>query len=137
MGLRSHFAVLASDIMDSLAGTVRDAGLPLGVGGVGRVGDQGLPIATDLVYAQLARLGATRALISRAFFPPDPLALDLDAEVDRLRERLGAWHAAPRAHLDAAREQLRMRVRTRFAESPYLADMPAVARPSPKAKRSQ
>ncbi len=116
MGLRTHFAVLASDLMDGLAKTVLDAGLPLGIGGVGRVGDDHLPVRPDLVYAQLCRLGATRALISRAFFPADPLAIDFTAEMNHLRRRLDQWQSRPDTDRLAARVQLRDVVRERFAE---------------------
>lgn len=114
MGLRTHFAVLASDLMDSLAATVRDAGVPLGIGGVGRVGDTGLPVRPDLVFAQLCRLGATRSLISRAFFPPDPHSLDMVAEMSHLRQRLDDWRQRSPSQLLALREELRQTVRRQF-----------------------
>ena len=57
------------------------AGLRLGVGGIGRLADAGLPIAPDLVYAQYPRLGATAALVSRSFLAG---GCDLAAEVPAL-----------------------------------------------------
>lgn len=107
MKLRSHFELLSSDLVDCMARTVREAGIPLGVGGVGRLGDLALPIPSDLVYAQFPRLGATRALVSRVFFAPDPAAINVGAEVARLRARLDHWERQPVAALHGARDQLR------------------------------
>ena len=67
--------------------------MPLGIGGIGRLADAGLPVAPDLVYAQYPRLGATAALVSRSFLAGP---CDLALEVRRSRERL-AWWAGPAA----------------------------------------
>jgi hypothetical protein len=53
----------------------------------------------------LARVGATAALIARAF----PTAGDLGAEVARARDRLAAWRAAAPAALAAAHAELARR----------------------------
>src|SRR5262245_38636821 len=59
LGVSNHFEVLASPLIDMLAAEIRRKGLPLAVGGVGRVGDTSLPVPVELVYAQYPRLGAT------------------------------------------------------------------------------
>lgn len=87
LGWNSHFDVLVSDLIERLCDAIRAAGLRLGVGGLGRAGDNDLPVPADLVAAQLARLGATAALVSRAFFRP-PMPADLALEVRRLRQYL-------------------------------------------------
>ena len=81
-----------------------DAGLPLGIGGIGRLGDTSVPVAPDLVYAQHARLGASAALIARSFLAP---GIDLAAEVRRTRERLAYWRTCEPAEIDAATAALR------------------------------
>lgn len=114
MKLASHFEVLASDVMDVAAETVHRAGLPFGFGGVGRHGDTRLPIPADLVYAQLARLAASRTLISRVFVDESDGVVALDQEVLRVRERLDYWSRQPPQDLLAARDDLRRRVRSRY-----------------------
>ena len=103
---------LLAGLLAGCAVDVRTAGLPLGVGGVGRVGQSGLPVPSDLVSAQMARLGATGSLVSRSFFAA-PAPEDLRAEVRRLRAWLdacvqddAAGHAARRARLRACVDDL-------------------------------
>lgn len=106
LGWPSHFHVLASRMLRGLCDAVLNAGIRLGIGGLGRAGDDGLPVPADLVAAQLARLGATAALISRAFFR-EPVA-DLTLEIGRVRRLLDdcaaqppAWHEQRHAELEA------------------------------------
>jgi hypothetical protein len=103
LGLHNRFAVLVSTAAERIARAVAEAGLRLGIGGIGRLADTGLPIAPDLVYAQYPRLGATAALVSRSFLAG---GCDLEAEVRRARERLAWWAGRPRAELDGAATQL-------------------------------
>jgi 2-keto-3-deoxy-L-rhamnonate aldolase RhmA len=112
LGWPSHFHVLVSDLLEEICGTVLNAGLRLGVGGVGRAGDNGLPIPADLVSAQLVRLGATASLVSRSFFR-EPCPKDLNLEFRKLRIRLGdlaamppEWHRAKRAELESRIAQI-------------------------------
>jgi 2-keto-3-deoxy-L-rhamnonate aldolase RhmA len=107
LGLRSRFEVLDSPLVQRVADAVRDAGLRLGIGGIGRAGDRSLPIASDLIYAQYPRLGATAALISRAFIVAGTGCEALALEVARARERLAWWEQAGPAELERARLQLR------------------------------
>ena len=107
LGWPSHFHVLVSDFLVGICDAVRAAGLRLGVGGIGRAGDNDLPVPADLVSAQLPRLGATASLVSRSFFR-EPFPGDLAAEFGKLRAWLDAcaaqtpeWHAAQRASLSA------------------------------------
>ncbi|RPJ85260.1 MAG: aldolase [Acidobacteria bacterium] len=113
LGAGSHFEVLASDLVDRLSSVTREAGLPFGVGGVGRLGDDRLPVPADLVYAQYPRLGAMRALVSRVFLGPEPIEVDLVTEVRRTRDRLTFWSMQPPAALEAARDRLRAAPRLR------------------------
>ena len=103
LGLRNRFAVLVSPAAERIARAAAAAGLRLGIGGIGRLADAGLPIAPDLVYAQYPRLGATAALVSRSFLAG---GCDLEVEVRRSRERLAWWASRPRAELDGAASRL-------------------------------
>ncbi len=115
MGLQSHFEVVVSDFLDVLAAIVHDAGIPFGFGGVGRLNDPRLPIPADLIYAQYARLHATRALVSRVFVTADTELLNLSYEVAQLRWRLDYWHNCHQESLDFMREELRALVAARSA----------------------
>lgn len=112
LGWPSHFHVLVSDFLERICATVRNAGHRLGVGGLGRAGDNELPVPADMVSAQLWRLDATAALVSRSFFR-DPVPTDLVAEFARLRQWLDhcaaqdtRWHRQQRDALKARIAQL-------------------------------
>jgi len=100
LGWPSHFHVLVSDMLRDKCAQVLEAGVRLGVGGVGRVGDNDLPIPADLVSARIVNLGASASLISRVFFR-QPFPGCLSDEVGKLRAWLRfcaeadqAWHQA-------------------------------------------
>ena len=106
LGWPSHFHVLVSDFLVNLCAVIRNAGHRLGVGGVGRAGDNGLPVPADLVSAQLVRLRAAATLVSRSFFRA-PMPSDLHAEFHKLRAwfdecaaRPDEWHAGKRRELE-------------------------------------
>ncbi len=109
--MSNRFAVMATPLMDRIADAVLGAGIRFGVGGVGRVvnGDDTLPIPSDLIYAQYPRLGASAALISRAFFGGEPESIDLTAEVRKARQRLDWWHLQTSAVLEKAHQAFRER----------------------------
>jgi hypothetical protein len=107
VGARNRFEVLDSALVERLASTVRAAGLRFGIGGIGRIGDTSLPIPPDLLYAQYARLGATAALLSRAFTSGPRVDGDLVREVAASRARLEHWHRASATELDTARSAFR------------------------------
>ena len=106
LGLPNRFLALTHPLTDHVAQRVRAAGMRFGIGGIGRVGDPSLPIASDLIYAQYARLGATAALIARAFIPPESSHVDLRPELGRARAELASWFAAPPERLLEARDEL-------------------------------
>jgi hypothetical protein len=94
LGLHNRFAVFDSQLVATVASSVRESGLAFGIGGIGRIDDTALPIAPDLVYAQYPRLGATAALISRAFIRPGGDTTRLAHDVAASRQRLAYWQAA-------------------------------------------
>jgi len=106
LGVANHFEVLASPLTDMLAAEVRRKGIPLAVGGVGRVGDTAMPVPTDLVYAQYPRLGATGAWLGRSFTNATSSPCDFTASVLACRHRLNEWAAAPMEDLERARVEL-------------------------------
>ena len=105
LGAANGFELLASPLIDILATEVRRKGLPLAIGGVGRVDDDSLPIPPDLVYAQYPRLDAIGAWISRSFVSAAPVDA-FPAAVLALRRRLDHWAAASPEDLEAARAEL-------------------------------
>jgi citrate lyase beta subunit len=109
LGVRNRLALLTSPLIDNLVQTARRCGMRVGVGGVGRADDVSLPIPSDLVYAQLARLGATGALISRAFVQSPMTEAELADEVRRLRQRLDEWGSASSDQWEQARAELARR----------------------------
>jgi hypothetical protein len=105
-GVSNPFEILASPVVDMLAAEVMHKGLPVAVGGVGRVDDAGLPIPTDLVYAQYPRLGATGAWLARSFCDSPPAGWTLGEGVSALRKRLNEWAGASTIDRERAREDL-------------------------------
>ena len=106
LGLENRFLVLTHEVADHVAERVRVARRRFGIGGIGRVEDDGLPIPSDLIYAQYARLGATSALVSRAFLGPSEGPVDLRAEIQRARARLDLWFRRDPQELARARDRL-------------------------------
>jgi hypothetical protein len=106
LGVRSHFEILASPLLDALAGEVSRVNLPLSVGGVARRDDVSLPVSSDLVLAQFPRLGATGAWISRSFFKGVPADWDFAAAIGAVRRRLTEWAQASPEVLERARSDL-------------------------------
>ena len=107
LGLTNRLAVLATGFIDELASAARAAGLRFGLGGLARALDAELPVPSDLVYAQHARLGASGALIARSFFGVDRVsASSFTREIARLRDRLDDWFGASPRELCAARNEL-------------------------------
>ena len=103
LGLTRRWAVFAGSLMRDVADCVRRAQRPFGFGGIGLPDDTDLPVPSDLVYAEHARLGATRALLSRSFgFGITSTA----AHVQAARARLAAWRAATPDALESAHAAL-------------------------------
>jgi len=106
LGQRNRLAVLAMPIMNSISATALAARLRFGLGGLGRACDRDLPVHSDLVYAQHARLKASGALLARSFFSASMTQTIFDAEILRLRQRLREWSEASLESLEAARVKL-------------------------------
>jgi len=111
LGLPNRWLALADDLLPDAGRRVQEAGLRFGLGGIGRAGDQDLPMPADLVYAEYARIGATAALVSRSFIRPGDSTAQLAADVARARARLDAWRACDGATIEAAHAELVRRAR--------------------------
>lgn len=106
LGLANRFCVYLHPAVRKAGHTVRAAGRRLGIGGLARVGDDRLPIPPDLIYAQYPRLGATSALLSRAFLASSHGPVELASEICLARSRLRHWGAASTDQLDHAKREL-------------------------------
>ena len=100
LGLNSHFEVLFLPLMEEVSELLNGNNIHFGFGGLGRYDDASLPISPDLLYAEYARLNASAALISRAFFTPG--CGDLKDEMIKARQRLDFWFAKSDAELEEA-----------------------------------
>lgn len=65
LGLKFMFELLADGTVERLCKTVLDAGVPVGFGGIARLGYGMLP--AEYVIAEHYRVGSTRAILSRSF----------------------------------------------------------------------
>jgi hypothetical protein len=111
-GVSQHFELVASDLMTMLSEQVRSKGRRFGFGGLARAGDDRLPIPSDLVLAQHARLGSTSSWLSRSFFGATPESIDITVEVTQLRKRLSFWAMQRQDDLLVQRDLLRRHLRT-------------------------
>ena len=106
LGARMRFEVLRSGLLADVARTVRQAGLRLGIGALGKAGDRSMPIPSDLLYAKFAELDVGAALLARTFISRLDSAEDMRREVQRGRRRLMWWRAAGAAQLRRADARL-------------------------------
>lgn len=106
LGVTPNLAMLYTPLLEDACATLAAQGFPYAVGGIGQAMDTSLPVPSDLVYAQYPRLGATGALLSRAFHQDLPEA-EFSGAVVHARLRLNHWAHQPPARLRAAREDLR------------------------------
>jgi hypothetical protein len=108
------FEPLANGQIDGLAAALRERHIPFGIGGVARVGEGTLP--AELVLTEHARLGATAAILSRAFVRHATTVqeirqqTDLPAELSKLRDAYErCLNMSPDA-LSRAHQQVREKV---------------------------
>jgi 2-keto-3-deoxy-L-rhamnonate aldolase RhmA len=105
LGTRNRFEVLSSPLLMRMTEQVRAAGLRVGIGALGRVGDTAVPVSPDLLYARYVELGATASLLARSFVQNLGGIDRLRAEVAHSRARLAWWQAArPQARVRAHRQ---------------------------------
>lgn len=103
LGCRFMFEPLAQGLVDRMAGILNDAAIPFGIGGLARVGEGLLP--AELLLAEHARLGSTRAILSRTFHRQATSVahiraqMDFAAEVAKLRQAYAGCLAATQEQL--------------------------------------
>jgi 2-keto-3-deoxy-L-rhamnonate aldolase RhmA len=107
--LSNRFELLVSDVVAKVAAGVHEKGLRLGIGGIGKAMDEDLPIPSDLIYAQYARLGATSALVARSFLERGAASSKaaFRDEVRQARARLAYWFCRGADELALAQDRLR------------------------------
>lgn len=107
LNLPTRWSVLAGSLLRDASACVRAAGKPFGFGAIGRARDLTLPLPSDFVYAEYARVGATRALMARSFdVHPSTLAAAVAAAFARLED----WRFASPDLLAATHAELERRV---------------------------
>jgi hypothetical protein len=88
MGLRHWWEVLDDERLRRATEAAQEAGVTFGIGGVGRSGDENLPVPANQIYESLLSLGASGAWIARSFFRPVFLPQEFAADVADLRRAL-------------------------------------------------
>ena len=103
LGFKNRFLTLGTDLVIHIASRVNDSGKRLGFGHVGRAMDDSLPIPSELVYAQYARLRATATIISRKFvYDTGMMESEFITEIQKVRERMGYWYSCSSDELTVA-----------------------------------
>lgn len=88
---KNRLALLSKPIIDEISNIAITAKLKLGIGGVARANDEFLPVPSNLVYARLAQLKATGALISRSFEIDKLSAKQIAEEIKKTRAQIHYW----------------------------------------------
>lgn len=107
LGLPFMFQPLAQGLVDPMAATLRNAGVPFGIGGVARA-DEGL-LPAQFILGEHARLGSTAAILSRTFHrmaqdvPAIERDMDFAAEVGKLRAAFDQFRSCPAGELERNR----------------------------------
>jgi hypothetical protein len=106
MDLAFLFEPLAARLLDGPAAILRDARVPFGFGGIGRLDGTAGRAPAELVLSEHVRLGSSAVILSRAFHGGATSRAELDDTVDlagaiaALREAEARLRAAPAAELD-------------------------------------
>jgi len=103
MGCRFMFEPLVSGHVERMAGILREAKMPFGIGGVARVGEGLLP--AELLLAEHARLGSTCAILSRTFHRQSRSVQEIEEQMD-FREEVRKLRQAYQERCIGSREEL-------------------------------
>ncbi|MFN4354450.1 aldolase/citrate lyase family protein [Parvibaculum sp.] len=105
MKLSFLFEVLGGRLLDGPSALCREAGVPFGIGGVGRIGHGNLP--AEWIVGEHVRLGSEWVILSRAFHNGIKTLQDLErdidlrAEIEALRRCCEEFSKATAAELSA------------------------------------
>ena len=102
-GLRFLFEPLAGGMLDEPAAICRDANVPFGIGGVGRVGQGDVP--AEWIIGEHVRLGSQWVILSRAFHGGAANVAELEARL-QLADELAQLHRVERAFQAAGDQAL-------------------------------
>ena len=98
LGQDNLFEPICDGMIDEMAAVLRDARMPFGFGGIGRLSGRGLPVHPEHMLAEQVRLGATRGWLGRTFrgdLERSRARGELAAEVLAIREAVRKWQSAP------------------------------------------
>jgi 2-keto-3-deoxy-L-rhamnonate aldolase RhmA len=107
LGFRNRFLTLTTDLIVRVVDSILEAGIRLALGSIGRALDDSLPLPSELVYAQYARLGATAAFVSQQFLSDDMTESQFRMEVEKIRERMTYWSRRDSGELKDAYRRFR------------------------------
>lgn len=100
LGLHFMFELLTNGVIDAASAAARRAGVPFGIGGIGRLGVGDVP--AELIVGEHYRLGSSMAILSRSFCDQrehdvDALRKTFESEIPKLRDEeqaIAAWSGA-------------------------------------------
>ncbi|TFH88266.1 aldolase [Billgrantia azerbaijanica] len=113
MGLSFLFEVLGGRLLDGPTALCRNAGVPFGIGGVGRLGEGEVP--AEWILSEHARLGSDWVILSRAFHGGAQdlsslvARLDLAAELEAIRRCYRELTMTEPSVLEATQTRLALR----------------------------
>jgi len=106
LGLAHRFGVFEGELLSEASSLVRAAGVSFGFGGIGLAHDRDLPVPSDLMYAQCARLQSDCVQLARSFVDRLPGMHVMSEEVAKARARLAEWRQSDPEALEEARQRL-------------------------------
>ena len=121
MGLSFMFEVLTGGLVEFAAAKIKSKGIRFGFGGIARIG-QGA-VAAELVLGEHVRLGSEMVILSRTFHKNSEYVhelvqkVNMKEEIDKLRDCLNRFAAAPEAVLLDNKARLEQAVRQLVHES--------------------
>lgn len=102
LGLSFMFEPLASGLLESMADTITNSGLPFGFGGLARIGEGTL--SAKLILAEHVRLGSSCVILSRTFHRKSESLSELQSLMN-LKEELSKIHNTRTLLLERSQEE--------------------------------
>ena len=106
LGMRSRFMVFTTTLMGQIAKCTQTPGLRFGFGSIGQALDTSMPVPSDLIYAQYARLGGSAVIISQSFAASSLSNAQFDSSISKLRQRIAFWRSASTDRIERAHDEL-------------------------------
>ena len=106
LGLNFLFEPLAGGLVDYISAKCHKSGIPVGFGGIARIGDGMLP--AEIILSEHVRLGSTSVILSRTFKGGDsPFAIDFEREVSKVKEKYMELQDLSEAMLEENRKKVK------------------------------